>query len=75
MKYRVYEDEVIEAATPTQLVSTLRNTSFVKVSSNAAFRLRAAFWSWHTRGARVRVSTDDAFVEDMVNLGTYEVLT
>lgn len=74
MRYKVYGEEVISAKNPTDLVQQLTDTSMMKVASPAAFRLRAAFWEHHLSGRRIRVSTDDAFVDDMIKEGLLEVV-
>lgn len=72
-RYRVQDDEVINAENPTALVEKLAGTSMVPVASSAAFRVRAAYWARALNGASVRTFSNEVFVEDMVKAGFYQI--
>jgi hypothetical protein len=71
--YRVYEDEVVGANSAEELVDYLARTSKMPVDA-AGFRERAAFWLEGLWGEKIRTETDEAFVEDMLAIGRYQVV-
>lgn len=72
--YRVYGDEVVEAESPEELVTFLANTSKMPVDAQG-FRERAAYYLDGLWGKQVRTDTDEAFVEDMLAIGRYEIVS
>lgn len=72
-RYRVQDDEVIEAKDAADLVQKLTNTSIMPVASTAAFRVRAAYWAQALFGTEIRTHSDDVFVEDMLKHDIYQI--
>ena len=72
--YRVHGDEVVEAESAEQLITFLANTSKMPVDAQG-FRERAAYYLDGLWGKQVRTDTDEAFVEDMLDIGQYEVVS
>lgn len=70
--FRIHDEEVRAACDATDLVTQLRDSSRVPVASNAAFRVRAAYWAGALGSEPIRTETDEAFVADMLRAGLYE---